>query len=152
MFRFSTRNGVLIIVVKNYVKTDIVFCLFPCFCLIFLDLFNTCQTFYAEPKKKKNFCFWKCGWREKSSPGWLQFYFFNWFSGDTVFPFSVSFAFYVFLFFSFFLYFLKLKICILIHIWLCEWVSDKKFSPGRFPETRLLFWSIVAPVMRFAFH
>ena len=38
-----------------------------------------------------------------------------------------------------FFVFLKLKIYILIHIRLCRRVSDKKNSPGRFPETRLLF-------------
>ena len=41
--------------------------------------------------------------------------------------------------FVFFFVFLKLKIYILIHIRLCRRVSDKKNSPGRFPETRLLF-------------
>ena len=40
---------------------------------------------------------------------------------------------------SCFLFFLKLKIYILIHIRLSGRVSDKKISPGRFPETRLLF-------------
>ena len=46
-------------------------------------------------------------------------------------------------FFLFVCCFLKLKMYILIHIWLCGWVSDKNFSPGQFPETRLLFFGLV---------
>ena len=54
------------------------------------------------------------------------------------------FSFFSFLFvcvsvYSFF--FFKQKIYILIQFRLCGRVSDKKISPGRFPETRLLvFW------------
>ena len=99
-------------------------------------MLNTCQTFYAEPKKIVS---GNAGDEKNLHPGGRKFIFFNWFSGDTVFSFLVSFAFYVFLFFCLFLCFLKLTIYILIHIWLCGWVSDKKFSPGRFPETTLLF-------------
>ena len=58
------------------------------------------------------------------------------FSTDILFSFLVSFAFFVF----FFCVCVKLKIYSLIHIQLCGQVSDKKFSPGRFPETRLLFF------------
>ena len=36
--------------------------------------------------------------------------------------------------------FLKLRMYILIHIRLCGQMNDKKFSSGRFPETRLLFF------------
>ena len=46
-------------------------------------------------RPRKNSCFRKCGWREKSSPGRPQIYFFNRFSGN----FSL-------LFFSFFCIFL----------------------------------------------
>ena len=70
-----------------------------------------------------------------------------WFSKDILFSSLVSFAFFVFMFWFFFLLFfllvcfLKLKIYILIYIQLCGWVSNKKFSPGRFPETRLfVYW------------
>ena len=42
-------------------------------------------------------------------------------------------------FFCLFVCFLKLKIYFLIKIQLCRRVSDKIFSPGQFPETRLLF-------------
>ena len=43
--------------------------------------------------------------------------------------------------FYIYLYYFLTKIYILIHIRLWGWVSDKKFSLGRFPETRLLFFS-----------
>ena len=60
-------------------------------------------------------------------PGGRKFNFFNQFSGDILFSSLVSFAFFVFLFcFVFFACFLKLKIYILLHIRLCERVSDKK--------------------------
>ena len=61
----------------------------------------------------------------------LQIYFFNRFSGDVLFFYLVSFAFFVFLFFflflSLFACFLKLKTYILIHIRPCGRVSDKMF-------------------------
>ena len=47
----------------------------------------------------------------------------------------------LFVFFAFF--FLKFKIYILIHIRLCGRVGDKKLSPDRFPETRLLFFGLI---------
>ena len=43
-------------------------------------------------------------------------------------------------FFACFFVSLKLKTYILINIRLCRRVNVKKFTPGRFPETRLLFW------------
>ena len=41
---------------------------------------------------------------------------------------------------SVFFFFLKLKIYILTHIRLCVWMSYQKNSPGRFLETRLVFF------------
>ena len=63
-------------------------------------------------RPKKYSCFRKCGWREKSSPGWPQVYFFNWFSGDILFSFLVSLLFCILVFFCAFVCFLKLKIYI----------------------------------------
>ena len=66
----------------------------------------------------------------KSSPGGLQIYFFNRFSGDVLFFYLVSFAFLYSCFFFFFwlvCLFLKLKAYILIHIRPCGRVSDKIF-------------------------
>ena len=67
----------------------------------------------------------------KSSPGGLQIYFFNRFSGDVLFFYLVSFAFFVFLFFflflSLFACFLKLITYILILISPCRRVSVKIF-------------------------
>ena len=52
----------------------------------------------------------------------------------------IAFAF-VFLFvWGFFFFFLKLKIYIMTHIRLCVWMSYQKNSPGRFLQTRLLFF------------
>ena len=68
---------------------------------------------------------------------------FNRFSGDIIFSSLVYFASFVFLFFfaCLFVCFFKVKIYILIHIRLCGWVSEKNFSPGLCPETRLpFFW------------
>ena len=48
---------------------------------------------------------------------------------------------FVFQYFCLCVYFFKQKIYILVHIRLCGRVSGKKnFSPGQFPQTRLLFW------------
>ena len=76
--------------------------------------------------------------------------FFSQFSGGSLFSSLASFVYFSF-FFLFFdscvfcLYcccFLKLKMHILIHIWLCGQVSDNIFSPGWFPETRILFLAV----------
>ena len=75
-------------------------------------------------------------------PDGPKFIFFNRYPRYILFSFLVSFAFFCILivfFFCLFVYFLKLKIYILIHILLCGRVSDIKFSPDRFPETRVLF-------------
>ena len=59
------------------------------------------------------------------------------------------FCFFVFLFFFLFsflfllVWFLKLKINILIHIRLCGGWVIKKYSPGRFSETKLLFFGLM---------
>ena len=60
-------------------------------------------------RAKKNSCFRKCRWREKSSPRLPQIYFFNWFSGDIFFSFLVSFACFVFLFFLLVCLFFEIK-------------------------------------------
>ena len=96
---------------------------------------------------KKNYsCFRKCGWREKSSPGRPQIYFFNRFSGDILFSSLVFFCFFWFLLFVCLFVFFKLKMYILIHIWLCGRLNDKKFSYGRFPKTKLLFLALQTSV------
>ena len=68
-----------------------------------------------------------------------EIYLFNRFSEGKSFS-LVSFAFFVLFFFACFFVFLKLKTYILVNIRLCRRVNVKKFTPGRFPETRLLFW------------
>ena len=75
-------------------------------------------------------------------PGGLKFIF-NRFSGYIIFSSFVAFAFSCCCcFFCLFVCFLKLKVYILIHIRLHGRVNDKKFSPGWFPDTRLLFWGL----------
>ena len=75
------------------------------------DVLKICSKFTAEhlfffnhkgqKKKKKYSCLRKCGWREKSSPGQPQIYFFKLiFRRYSVFFFS-SFCFFGFLFFFF---------------------------------------------------
>ena len=93
-------------------------------------------------------CFRKCGWRETSSLGQPQIYFFNRFSRDIFFSFLVSFAYFWFLFlFCLFVclfacWFLKLKMYILINIRLGGRVSDKKiFHPGDFQKQDLFLAS-----------
>ena len=72
-----------------------------------------------------------------------QIYSFNRFSWDIIFSSLVSFIFlYSCYFFYLFDCFLKLKIYILIHSGPCRQVSDKYFSPGQFPGTRLLFLAL----------
>ena len=102
---------------------------------------------YIRPKSKKYSCFQKCGWREKSSPGGLQIYFFNRFSGDILSSSLVSLAFFVFLLFFFLLVCLFFEIKNIYsdtHLTI-ERVNDKKFLPGRFPGTRLLFFGFIYP-------
>ena len=66
--------------------------------------------------QKKYFYFQKYGWREKSSPGGLQIYFFSRFSGDVLFASLVSFAIFDSCFFCLFVCFLKLKKYIYFHL------------------------------------
>ena len=93
--------------------------------------------------KRKTLCYRRCGWQEKSSPGQPQIYFFK--------LISQRFSLFLFSFLCFILYFcfcpfvclLKLKIYILIHIWLCRWVSDKKsFTHLICWNKTTLFWHI----------
>ena len=84
---------------------------------------------YQECMKKKKFsCSWKCGWREKCSPGTPQIDFLNWFFGDILFS-SLIFFLLLHLFF-------EIKI-LYSDTHLTMWPGDTKYSPGRFPETRL---------------
>ena len=72
-------------------------------------------------------------------------FFFNRFSGDIFFSCLVSLAFFHSCFFCLFVRcFLKLKMYILIQIWLCGKVNDKKILPSRFPETRIYFFLALA--------
>ena len=88
---------------------------------------------------KKNSCFWKCGWREKFSPGRPQINFFNRFSIDIRFSSLVSFAFlYSCFFFSCLFVFWNWKY-IFWYIFDCAgWWVIIFFSPAWFPETKLL--------------
>ena len=70
--------------------------------------------------QKKNFCFRKCGWREKSSPGRPQVYFFQ----STFWRYSLFF--FSFFCFFLFLFFCLFVCCFLIDIRLYGRVSDKK--------------------------
>ena len=81
-----------------------------------------------KAKKTKNSCFRKCGWREKSSPGMPQNYFFYRFSRDILFSSLVCFAFLYSFFVCLFLCFFRWNIYILVHIELHERMSYKKIS------------------------
>ena len=98
---------------------------------------------HVRPNKKHS-CFRKCGWREKSSPGRPQSYLFL-----INFPEILSFLYWIiflFLYSCFFFFFACLSV-----FWNKEYIfrytfdyaagwGIKKFSSGRFPETRLLTW------------
>ena len=134
---------------------------FVCFCFIFILIpdftFNcgflhriTCRN-YGPPylsklfptEVKKYSCFWKCRWREKSSPERPQIYFFNRFSGDILFSSLVFFAFFDSCFFVVCLMRFKLNMYILIHNRLCGWVSDKKnFHPANFRKQGFIFFGL----------
>ena len=89
-------------------------------------------------------CLRKCEWREKSSPERPQIYFLNRFSADSLFSFRVSFAFFILVFFCLFVCcFLKLKYIFWYTFGYAGGWMIKKFSPRRFPETRLLFLALV---------
>ena len=116
------------------------------------DVLKICSKFTAEhlfflitkAKKKKNYsCLRKCGWREKSSPGRPQIYFFKLiFRRYSVFFFS-SFCFFGFLFFLLlFVYcFFKLKMYNLIHIRLSGRVSDKNIVTRLISGNKITFFS-----------
>ena len=100
------------------------------------ELYHFLQQLLRPKKNKKHSCFWKCGLSEKSSSRRPQFFFFNRFSGHILFSSLVSFA------FSDSSLFFELKNVYSDTHWTMRGVSDKKFSPSRFQETRLLFfWS-----------
>ena len=118
--------------------------------------FWTSFSLLSLPEKYLQCCFWKRKLHYVISPMFLKFLLQllqstlmkrSMTEFGSVLGCLVSFAFFVFMFWFFFLLFfllvcfLKLKIYILIYIQLCGWVSNKKFSPGRFPETRLfVYW------------
>ena len=79
-----------------------------------------------------------------------QIYFFNRFSGYILFSSLVSFAFFCILFFFFACMFVfwNWKLYILIHIRPYGRVSDKNFSPGRFLETRILFFCLKTTLLK----
>ena len=106
-------------------------------------------------KKKKYSCLRKCGWREKSSPGRPQIYFFKLiFRRYSVFFFS-SFCFFGFLFFLLlFVYcFFKLKMYNLIHIRLSGRVSDKKIVTRLISGNKItFFWkNVTICLFRYSF-
>ena len=88
-----------------------------------------------QTKKKKILLFPEMHMTRKIITGVAANLFFNRFFGYILFS---SFLLFIYFFFCFFVCFLKLKLYILIQIRLCGRVSDKKFSLGRFPETKLL--------------
>ena len=109
---------------------------------------NTFFFLITKAKKNKKYsCLRKCGWREKSSPGRPQIYFFKLiFRRYSVFFFS-SFCFFGFLFFLLlFVYcFFKLKMYNLIHIRLSGRVSDKKIVTRLISGNKItFFWKNVA--------
>ena len=93
-------------------------------------------------KNKKYYSFRKCRWREISSPVRLHKFFFNRFSGDLLF---FSFLLLFFLFFSCFWFLFEIKKYIFWYTfdYAGGWVI-MKFSPDRFPETRLLFFGLTS--------
>ena len=93
-----------------------------------------------DPKAKKDpFCFQKCGWQEKFSPGQPQTFFFI-INFLEIFSFLLCFHFFffVFLFFYFFVLWNEIYIFWYTFDYVDGWVA-KIFSPSPFLETRLLF-------------
>ena len=100
----------------------------------------------SRPKKPSNFR--KYGWREKSSLGRAQIYFFDRFSRDILFSSLVYFTlfdsyFCICLLVSLFVCcFLKSKMCILMHIRLCRRVSDKIFFARPISGNKTTFFDL----------
>ena len=97
----------------------------------------------GQKKNKKTLVSGNVGDVKNLPPGGRKFIFFNRFSGDVLFSSLVSFVFfyYCFFFVCLFVAFWNWK-CIFWYTFDCPggWVI-KRFSPGRFPETRLFsFW------------
>ena len=99
---------------------------------------------HVRPNKKHS-CFRKCGWREKSSPGRPQSYLFL-----INFPEILSFLYWIIFLFLYSCFFFLFFACLSV-FWNKEYIfrytfdyaagwGIKKFSSGRFPETRLLTW------------
>ena len=90
----------------------------------------------AKEKQKNTLVSGNAGDQKNLHPGGHNFFFFNRFSGHILFSSLVSFA------FSDSSLFFELKNVYSDTHWTMRGVSDKKFSPSRFQETRLLFfWS-----------
>ena len=100
------------------------------------------RTFITDQKKH---CFWICRDEKKSSPWQLQIYFFYLlFRGYSLFFLSLFCLFFIPVFFFSFCFwlfacFLKLKLYILIHIWLWGRVSDKKSLTQPISENKTTF-------------
>ena len=84
------------------------------------------QVYLPTPKKKKS-CFRKCRWWEKPSPRRLQIYFFSQFFRYILFSSLVSFLYFCILGFLIVSWLFEIKKYILVHIRLCEQVTDKNF-------------------------
>ena len=95
-----------------------------------------------KAEKTKNSCFRKCGWREKSSPGMPQNYFFYRFFRDILFSSLVYFAFLFSFFVCLFLCFFRWNIYILVHIELHERMSYKKISTWQIFKNKTPFFAL----------
>ena len=114
--------------------------------LLFFMRFSMFQDSSGQKNPQKNLVSGNAGYKDNLYVGCGKFIFFNQFSGDIFFSSLVSFVFFVFLLLLFFLlvWILKLTICILMHIRLCGWVSDRKFFHPidfRNQNKTTFFWS-----------
>ena len=98
---------------------------------------TSCSNYWGQRKTKNTLVSGNAGDQKNLHPGGHKFFFFfNRFSGHILFSSLVSFA------FSDSSLFFELKNVYSDTHWTMRGVSDKKFSPSRFQETRLLFfWS-----------
>ena len=116
---------------------------------VFLSLKRICWS-GAKEKKENTLVSGNVGDVKNLHPSGHKFIFLNRFSGDILFSFLVSFAFFDYCFFCLFVRcFLKLKMYILIHIWLCGRVSDKKSfnKPISGNKTTFLAWNALAMLL-----
>ena len=92
----------------------------------------------TEYPKAKGLVSGNAGDEKNLHPGGLKFIFR--FSRDILFSSSFSLLFCVLVLFFLLVCFLTLSICILIHIWLCGWMSDKKFFPRSISRNKTTFF------------